>query len=92
MFCLKSLSNKPREKNRFLLFAVVLLFSILADSVFVYSQATSGDHTPVTTIDDTTFIFTTPRPLIIENAIGQQFKNGAGIDLLLSNSGFGFGV
>ena len=50
-----------------------------------------GEKVPVFN-PDTVFIFKSAHPLINDKYINNSYKNGFGVDILLSNSGFGLGA
>jgi len=78
-------------------FNFFLFFIFLLSSLIALSQQTEITIGPADIsddsifINDSVFIFTSPRPLIFDDNIDYLHKNIFGVDLLLSNSGFGFG-
>ena len=71
-------------KIKYIIIALVLIVNLP-----LYSQD-KGEPAPRFN-PDTTFIFSSPRPLITQNQGQDAFKNAMGLDLLFSASGFGAG-
>ena len=67
---------------------VTIIFILFSFPVFAQQPADSMPYY----LEDTTFIFTPARPLIITDKDKALYNNVAGLDILFSNSGVGLGV
>jgi len=69
---------------------IVFFASTFILNTDIFSQI-KGEEPPVFN-PDTTFIFKSPRPLIITDPAQRELKNAWGLSLLFSNNGFGLGM
>ena len=72
------------------IFSSILCLAILIQFNEIKAQS-KGETIPNLPVD-TAFIFTSPRPLINNEAPETQWKNAWGVDVLFSNNGFGMGI
>lgn len=70
---------------------VFIIFCMITLNINSYAQVTGREEEPEFNAD-TTFIFESPRPLIIKGDKNFIKSNSYGLDVLLSESGFGMGV
>ena len=73
--------------KRILLVAFAFLLMIFCEA----NSQIKGEEPPVFN-PDTTFVFKSPRPLIITDINERELKSAWGLSLLFSNSGFGLGL
>ncbi|MGA2298439.1 MAG: hypothetical protein ABSG15_12910 [FCB group bacterium] len=76
------------KKLRYWFIIIIILYVIIND-IDCKGQI-KGENVPVYN-PDTVFVFKSPHPLINDKYLTNSFKNGAGIDVILSNNGFGLG-
>lgn len=74
----------------------VINIATLIFSIFIIVQENSYSQIkgekPSEPSKDTIYVFDSPHPLIDEIAISEKFRKFLGLDVILSNSGFAFGV